>query len=72
MCDPILVTLLKMRPHDSQSSHENTTPSTGTSPLGSYEEVPPRLSGKLLLWTPFLFHILKVSTYENFHFIRST
>ena len=42
MCDPILVTLLKMRPHYSQSSRENATPSSGTSPLASYEEVPPR------------------------------
>ena len=41
MCDPILVTLLKMQPHDSQSSHENVTPSSDTSPLGSYMEVPP-------------------------------
>ena len=40
MCDPILATLLKMRPHDSQSSHENATPSSGTSPLASYKEVP--------------------------------
>ena len=44
MCDPILVTLLKMRPHYSQSSRENATPSSGTSPLASYKEVlpPPR------------------------------
>ena len=41
MCDPILVTLLKMRSHDSQSSRENATPSSGTSPLASYKEVPP-------------------------------
>ena len=41
MCDPILVPLLKMRPHDSQSSRENATPSSGTSPLASYKEVPP-------------------------------
>ena len=41
MCDPILVTLLKMRPHYSHSSRENATPSSGTSPLASYEEVPP-------------------------------
>ena len=40
MCGPILVTLLKMRPHYSQSSRENTTPSSGTSPLASYKEVP--------------------------------
>ena len=41
MCDPILVTLLKMRPHDSQSSRENVTPSCGTSTLASHNEVPP-------------------------------
>ena len=35
MCDPILVTLLKMQPQYSQSSHENVTPSSGTSPLAS-------------------------------------
>ena len=32
---PVLVTLLKMRPHYSQSSRENVTPSSGTSPLAS-------------------------------------
>ena len=41
MCDRILVTLLKMRPHYCQSSRENATPSSGTSPLASYKEVPP-------------------------------
>ena len=41
MCDPILVTLLKMQPHYSHSSRKNATPSSGTSPLASYEEVPP-------------------------------
>ena len=30
-----------MRPHDSQSSRENATPSSGKSPLASYKEVPP-------------------------------
>ena len=40
MCDPS-VTLLKMRPHYSQSSRENATPSSSTSPLASYKEVPP-------------------------------
>ena len=39
MCDPILVTLLKMQPHYSQSSHEKGTPSSDTSPLASYKEV---------------------------------
>ena len=32
MCGPILVTLLKMQPHYTQSSRENATPSTGISP----------------------------------------
>ena len=41
MCDPILVTLFKMRPHNSQSSCENATPSSSTSPLASYKEVTP-------------------------------
>ena len=48
MCDPILVTLLKMRPHYSQSSCENATPSSGTSPLASYKEVPPSPGARLL------------------------
>ena len=30
-----------MRPHYSQSSHENATPSSGTFPLASYKEVQP-------------------------------
>ena len=49
MCDPILVALLKMRPHFSQSSRENATPFSGTSPLASYKDVtppPPLRSGK--------------------------
>ena len=41
MCEPILVTPLKMRPHDSQSSREKATPSSGTTPLASYNEVAP-------------------------------
>ena len=36
ICDPILVTLLKMQPHHSQSSRENAIPSSGTSPLACY------------------------------------
>ena len=43
MCDLILVTLLKMRPHYSQSSRENATPSSGTCPLASYKDVWPRV-----------------------------
>ena len=30
-----------MQPHYSQSSRENATPSSGTSPVASYKEVPP-------------------------------
>ena len=51
MCNPILVTLLKKRPHYSQSSHKNVTPSSGTSPLTSYKEVAPHntfASGKII------------------------
>ena len=40
MCDFIRVTLLKMRPHYSQSNRKNANPSSGTSPLASYKEVP--------------------------------
>ena len=32
-----------VRPHYSQSSRENATPSSGTSPFASYKEVPPSL-----------------------------
>ena len=46
MCHPILGTLLKMRPHYSQSSRENATQSSDTSPLTSYKEVPPAWPGQ--------------------------
>ena len=49
MCDPILVTLLKMQPHYSQSSRENATSSSGTSPVASYKEVPPPPRAHLML-----------------------
>ena len=41
MCDPILVILLKMQPHYSQSSRENVALTSGTSLVASYKEVPP-------------------------------
>ena len=43
MCDPeILVSLLKtVQPHYGQSSRENATLSSGTSPVASCKEVPP-------------------------------
>ena len=56
MCDPILVTLLKIRPHYRQSSRENATQSRGTYPLACYKEVPP---GDFLLSTP-LFTLLEL------------
>ena len=40
MDDSSLVTVMKIQPHNSQPSRENATPSSGTSPLASYEEVP--------------------------------
>ena len=41
MRDPILVTLLEKRPRYSQSTRENATTSSGTSPLASYKQVTP-------------------------------
>ena len=41
ICDPILVTLLKMRSHYSHLCRENATPSNGTSPLAYCKGVPP-------------------------------
>ena len=35
-----------MQPHYSQSSRENATPSSGTSPLAYYKEVQPRVVDK--------------------------
>ena len=41
MCDPILVTLLKMRLHDNHSSLKHATTYSGTSSFAFYQEVPP-------------------------------
>ena len=49
MINPILVILLKMRPHYSHSCRENVTPSSGTSPLVSYEPPPGLVLLKRLL-----------------------
>ena len=74
MCDPILVTLLKTRPHYSQSSHENATPSSGTSPVVSYKEVPPppgKLTGSfhcMSKCTSFLPNILEIIPFKLFLF----
>ena len=42
-CNSILVTPLKMQLDHSHPSRENATPSSGTSPVASYKEVPPRV-----------------------------
>ena len=47
ICDPILVTLLKMRPHYSHSSLENATLSSSTSLLASCKEYPANPPGNL-------------------------
>jgi len=41
MYDPIAVVTIENAVHYSQSSCENAIPSSGTSPLFSYKEVPP-------------------------------
>ena len=65
MCDPILVTLLKMRRHCSQSSRENVTPSSGTSPLASYKEVPPPPEVPIRMrWTPTWCLLTKLYQFE--------
>ena len=62
MCDPILVRLFKMRPHNSQSSCENATPSSSTSPLASYKEVtpPPVCINIIMIFQMIFFHICVV------------
>ena len=50
ICNPVLVTLLKMRPHYSHFTRENAAPSSGTSPLASYKEVAPRPPGCHATW----------------------
>ena len=59
MYDPILETLMKLQFHYSQSSCENATLSSGTSPLACYKEVPqhpppPRLVDVRRFWLKVL------------------
>ena len=64
MFDPILVTQLKMRPHYSQSSRKNATPSNGTSPLAFYKDVPPGGNEWLILMhRSFFLAWIAVSSY---------
>ena len=51
MCDHILGnSIRKMLPHHSHSSCEYATPSSGTFPLASYKEVPPRIGYRQEIW----------------------
>ena len=60
MCDPVLVTLVTIENATplsiSQSSRENATPSSGTSPLASYKEVPS---------PPFVYLALRNDIFSN-------
>ena len=69
MCDPILETVLKMRPHYSQSSLENASSFSGTSPLASYKEVPPSLGGGTC---GLIVKIFRVAEKENAEVIWNT
>ena len=62
ICNPVLVTLLKMRPRYSQSTRENATPSSSTSPLASYKQVPP---------TPWAAMLRRLSIYEYLYILYS-
>ena len=46
----------KMLPHHNHSSCENATPSSGTFPLASYKEVPPRIGHRQEIRRFGLFH----------------
>jgi len=56
-----------MRPHDSQSSRENATPSSGKSPLASYKEVPPppRIHSQYTYKYLFLFQFICITNTTN-------
>ena len=67
MCDPILVTLLKMQPYYRQSSRENVTSSSGTSPLASCKEVPPPPNPEVsIVWLSE--HLFCLISYKSFLF----
>ena len=67
--EAILITLLKMRP---QSSRENATPSSSTSPLAFYKQVPlpPRDTALSTFPFPFLFSPL-LSIRSSYPFLLS-
>ena len=65
-CDPILVTLLKMQLHYSQSSRQNATPSSGTFPLASYKDRSTLPPGPLTLQVRRVTNINFLNTYLLF------
>ena len=67
---PILVTLLKMRPHYSQSSRKNATPSSDTSQLASKKEVPPQARHPFCLAAGPVSCTLKKWTYTLSYYIK--
>ena len=72
MCDPILVTPLKMRPHYSQPSRENATPSSRTSPLASYKEVLPPPPPLVHVYRDNLCHVSTGSLSSKYDIQNST
>ena len=68
MCNPILVTLLKLLPYYSQPSPENLTPSSSTSWLASYEEVPHFLLAILLSMSALCLRELTSDSQGFWHF----
>ena len=71
MCNPILITVLKMQPHYSQRSHENKTPSSDTSPSASSPSFPPRLLKIPRSPTPKKLKIQYYLGFQDRHFILS-
>lgn len=71
MCNPILITVLKMQPHYSQRSHENKTPSSDTSPSASSPSFPPRLLKIPCSLTPKKLKIQYYLGFQDRHFILS-
>ena len=66
MRDPIAVVTIENAAHFSQSSRENAIPSSGTSPLISYEEVPPpRHCGCQQMYRNCIFWPLKFAGHCN-------
>ena len=62
MRDRILITLFKMQPHYNQSSGENATPSSDTSPSASFKEVTPPHASVIFLTSSLQVILEQLST----------